>query len=134
MAHTFRRFVDFADVDAAGVVYYPRFFHYCHQALEDFLGPRAYAAFLFEQRLGFPAVKATCEFVAPLRYGDEIEVRLLDVACGRTSLTQRLELYRLGSLGPVLSARAEIVSVLVDLDEMAPRPIPPQIAERFAQI
>ena len=42
--------VRFADVDHAGIVYYPRFFHYFHLAFEELfrsrMGPRAYVELL----------------------------------------------------------------------------------------
>ena len=47
-SHTFP--VRFADVDHAGIVYYPRFFHYFHAAFEEFfrrrMGGRAYVDLL----------------------------------------------------------------------------------------
>ena len=35
-AHAACEKVRFSDVDNAGIVYYPRFFHYCHVAREEF--------------------------------------------------------------------------------------------------
>src|SRR6185312_15886906 len=72
--------VRFADVDHAGIVYYPRFFHMFHLAFEELwrarMGARAYSELLDRERVGFPAVKAECEFRAPLRFGEDAEIQL----------------------------------------------------------
>ena len=52
----FRRPVRFAEVDAAGIVFFPRYHEYCHDALEAFFGelPGGYAALFRERDLGVP--------------------------------------------------------------------------------
>ena len=46
--------VRFADVDHAGIVYYPRFFHFFHLAFEELwrarLGARAYVELLEDRK------------------------------------------------------------------------------------
>jgi len=51
--------VRFSDIDAAGIVYYPRFFYFCHQAFEDFFNTKfsfTYASLINEKKIGFPVV------------------------------------------------------------------------------
>ena len=63
--------VRFADVDAAGLVYYPVLFHYCHVAMEEFFAARCgvtYDRLMSVERIGFPTVNAKAEFFAPLVY------------------------------------------------------------------
>ncbi len=40
MAFTSVQKFRFDDVDGAGIVYYPQFFHLCHAAFEDFFSAR----------------------------------------------------------------------------------------------
>ena len=72
--------VRFADVDHAGIVYYPRFFHYFHVAFEELwrarIGPAAYSEIIDRDRIGFPAVRAECDFKAPLKFGDTAEIEV----------------------------------------------------------
>jgi 4-hydroxybenzoyl-CoA thioesterase len=72
--------VRFSDVDHAGLVYYPRFFHFFHLAFEELwrarLGPRAYVELIDRDRIGFPAVRAECDFRGPLRFGDDAEIEI----------------------------------------------------------
>ena len=61
--------VRFADIDHAGIVYYPRFFHYFMSRSRS-CGARgsargAYRELLDRDRVGFPAVRAECDFKAP---------------------------------------------------------------------
>lgn len=95
--------IRFADVDHAGIVYYPKFFDYFHIAMEEFfaarLGPRGYVELLDRDRIGFPSVNAQCEFKAPLRFGDTIEVEMSIARLSTRSVTFRFRVYRLPS-GP----------------------------------
>ena len=72
--------VRFSDVDHAGIVYFPRFFHYFHVAFEEMwrarVGARAYSDLLDRDHVGFPAVRAECDFRSPLRFGDTAEIAL----------------------------------------------------------
>jgi YbgC/YbaW family acyl-CoA thioester hydrolase len=90
--------VRFADIDHAGIVYYPRYFDYFHVAMEEFfrarLGPRGYAELLDRDRIGFPAVSTQCEFKAPLRFGDTIDVEMSVIRLGTRSVTFCFRVYR----------------------------------------
>src|SRR5262249_28097750 len=83
--------VRFADVDHAGIVYYPRYFHYFHLAFEELwrarMGARAYSDLIDRRNIGFPAVRAECEFSAPLRFGDSAEIELTVAKLGGKSIT-----------------------------------------------
>lgn len=82
--------VCFADIDNAGIVYYPRFMHYFHLAVEEFFEAELgihFAEMLHEKGCSLPTVHLEADFRRRLRYGDHIdmEVRVIDV--GRTSIT-----------------------------------------------
>jgi 4-hydroxybenzoyl-CoA thioesterase len=82
--------VCFGDIDHAGIVYYPRFLHYFHLALEDFFSIELgidFADVIDERNVSFPTVHVEADFRQRLRYGDQIdiEVRVLDI--GRSSIT-----------------------------------------------
>jgi 4-hydroxybenzoyl-CoA thioesterase len=143
--------VRFADVDHAGIVYYPRFFHYFHIAFEEFfrarLGSRSYVALLDEERIGFPAVSAHCDYKAPLRFGDTMAIDMSIERMGERSITLRYRVYRCpepgpGGLGPdgpegdgaVLAAEGTTTSAVVDLDAFRPTPIPPHLRQLFAAL
>jgi 4-hydroxybenzoyl-CoA thioesterase len=81
--------VRFDDVDGAGIVYYPRYFNFCHNAFEDFfttLGPMPYPQIISKLGLGFPAVRVESDFIKPLYYGDAFNVKLEVLSLGNSSL------------------------------------------------
>lgn len=118
--------IRFADIDHAGIVYFPRFFHFFHVAFEEMwrerLGARAYVALLDEDRVGFPAVRAECDYRSPLRFGDVAEIELRVIRLGRTSVTFGYRVYRAADvdaagaeLPRLLTAEGRTVSAIVDL-------------------
>jgi 4-hydroxybenzoyl-CoA thioesterase len=88
--------VRWSDVDAAGIVYFPRFLEYCHDAIEALFAALAggYAALTMDRGIGVPTVHFEGDFHAPLRYGDVCVVQLRVVRIGRTSVTFRHTLVR----------------------------------------
>ncbi|MEZ4358721.1 MAG: thioesterase family protein [Kofleriaceae bacterium] len=122
--------VRFADVDHAGIVYFPRFFHFFHVAFEELwrarLGARAYVDLLDRDRVGFPAVHAECDYRAPLRFGDLAEIEVRVTRLGRTSVTFGYRVYRAaeGSAARVLAAEGSTVSAIVDLTRFVAREPP----------
>ena len=81
---TFSRPVRFEEIDAAGIVFFARYLHICHDAMEAVFAPLpgGYCALITQRRIGFPAVHTDCEFVAPLRYGDVVRVETSVVRAG----------------------------------------------------
>ena len=125
--------VRFADVDAAGLVYYPVLFHYCHVAMEEFFAARCgvpYHRLMADRRVGFPVVNARAEFLAPLVYGDEVDVEVFVSHTGTSSATFEYRLRR-ASDGR-LCATATLVQVSMDLDERRAVPISDKLREAFA--
>ena len=120
-----RHAIRFGDVDPAGIVYYPRYLHFCHVAMEEFFGGALgvpYPRLVAEERLGFPAVRLEVDFKRPLRYGDEVEIETVVEKVGASSLTFRFSFFRCGEGEPVSTAR--VVTVCLDLDSFEKRPVP----------
>jgi 4-hydroxybenzoyl-CoA thioesterase len=128
--------VRFADVDHAGIVYYPRFFHYFHLAFEELwrtrIGPRAYVELIDRDRIGFPAVKAACEFTAPLRFGDTAEIALSVTRLGTKSITFRYRVRRAEDATQV--ADGTVVCAVVDLARFVAVPAPDRVREMLADL
>ncbi len=130
--HVVRQRVRFNEVDAAGIVYYPRFFDYFHMAFEDFFGAATgvpYHEWITERRIGWPTVHIECDYRAPLRYGDAFEVAVSFPKVGRSSFVTRYEVVADGSL----RATAEITCVTTHLDRMESLEIPPVVRTALAR-
>ena len=137
MAFRTRVLVRFSDIDPAGVVYFPRFLHYCHTAMEDFFADElgvSYARLFAEHRCGFPAVHLETDFRRPLRYGETVEIEVEIVKVGRTSVTWRYTLRggRAGDPAPEIAAEVEIVTACIDLDRFRARVVPDWLVEAFS--
>ncbi len=131
----FRIPVRFADVDHAGIVYYPRFFHYFHQAFEEIFrqrygGARAYVELLDVERVGLPAVGLEASFQRPLRYGEDVDVEVSLVRLGGKSVTLG---YRAEVEGQ-LCAEAKVTCCLVNLDTFESIAVPERLRELFATL
>jgi YbgC/YbaW family acyl-CoA thioester hydrolase len=135
MAFTSLLKIRFDDVDGAGIVYYPQFFHLCHKAFEDFFDDAAsvsYPQLINERRRGFPTVAIQSDFSAPLRYGDIAMVKLEIEKIGRSSATFNYEIRRKQDSKLCFSAR--ITKVYMDLESDSVLPIPDDIRSLWESI
>lgn len=130
--------VRFADIDHAGIVYYPRFFHFFHVAFEEFfrarLGGRSYVALLDQDRIGFPAVSARCDYRAPLRFGDVMDIEMAITRLGERSATFRYRVFRQAETATeeaVLAAEGETTCAIVDLEAFRAMSLPERLRELF---
>ncbi len=134
MTFTYSLPVRFADIDHAGIVYYPRFFDYFHVAFEELwrarMGAHAYRDLLDRERVGFPAVRAECDFHAPLRFGDTAEVVLSITKLGTKSIEFR---YRVSN-GATLCADGRVTCAVVDLDKFRAIPLPEHVRAILADL
>ena len=132
MSFTSIQKIRFDDVDGAGIVYYPQFFHLCHATFEDFFdsaAPFSYPEMIGGKRLGFPTVAIQSHFTAPLVYGDtavvQVEVRQL----GNTSVTFGYQIRR--KRDAALCFEAQITTVLMNLDTKEKQPLSEELRTIF---
>lgn len=118
--HVHRVEVRFGDCDPAGIVYFPRFFHLFHEAMETWFSAGlglSYAGLILERKLGFPAVHSEADFKAPCALGDSITVELRVARLGRSSIG--LEYVVRGDTGDLRLTGAS-TCVVMDLDPASP--------------
>jgi len=126
--------VHFGDVDPARIVYYPIIFHYCHIAFERFFAEYVgipYPQLITQERLGFPTVNVSTNFSLPIRYGDEVRIRVSVARVGKSSVQFRYT-GRNSSNGEIYFD-AMITTVAVDMESFRTVPLPQKYAEIFAQ-
>lgn len=114
----------FGDADPAGIVYYPRFFEWFHDAFEQLFEAatgRPYAEILGQDRVGFPAVQVATEYRAPARFGERVE---LEVFLSRLSARSAVFEYRVKREGQLLATASIKVAVMhLDRFESAEFPL-----------
>jgi len=127
--------VRFADVDTAGIFYYPRFFHAFHVAFEKWwergVG-RPYNLVLHEDRVGFPAVHIECDFRKPVTFGDPLEIHVGVKRIGHRSVVFRYQFVH-RETGAV-HCEAEITKAVVDMSTWTPMAPPPEIRQALESI
>ena len=123
----YERPVRFEDVDAAGIVFFSRFFNYCHEAMEALLSPidGGYAGLIVGRRLGLPAVHVEADFNEPLRFGDAARILVAVEHIGHSACTLKYEFRRAKDDKAV--AKIRHVVVLSDLNVLRSAPLPEDV-------
>jgi len=121
--------VRFADLDAAGIAYYPRLVNFLHEAFEDFFRGHVGRPYpdVFREGLGCPTVKLEMDFLSPVHYGDHVEVGVTVEHIGRTSVRIRYEGFVDGR--PVFRARNTVV--MVEMKTFRSTPVPDWLRQKL---
>ena len=118
---SYRTRVGFDETDAQAVVYYGRYFPYCDRARVEYQR-HLHLLHSLPAGLEFVMRSTQCEYEAPARFDDEIEVFIRTAAFGRSSWRVEVAVHQCES-GDLL-ARAEQVMVLIDRAARQPTPVP----------
>jgi len=133
MSFTFARSIRFADEDHAQLVYYPRFFHFFHEAFEEMFAAHGvpYRQCL-DERVGWPAVHAEADYKRPVRFGDTLEIVVRVTRVGDTSATFEYAGTRGGDADVAVTGK--IVVACMDMTTMRPQSIPQRYRALFAKV
>jgi len=132
MKHRTHLKVRFGDVDLAGIVYFPRFLHYCHVGMEEYFSVVMgidYDKLLLEHRIAFPTVHIEIDFLHPLRYGEEVEIEMEIKKIGRTSVEWNYRIFRHGESDAIAQSRQ--ITVCTDLDSFEKKRVPEWLRSRL---
>jgi acyl-CoA thioester hydrolase len=103
------RRVDFADTDMAGIIHFSNYFRYMEFAEVAFLRSLGLSVTmpLGEEKVSFPRVSATCEFLHPVRFDDVVDIEVHVERVGRKSVTYSFHFTHQGK--PVAKGRISAV-------------------------
>jgi len=131
-----RRRIEFADTDMGGIVHFARFYVFMEGAEHAFLRSLGASPGAFRdaegQPIAWPRVAASCEFLAPARFGDELEIHLRVLRKGTKSLTYGFDIRR----DDKAVARGEVTAVYCQVDSsggLRALPIPRELAEQIEE-
>jgi acyl-CoA thioester hydrolase len=132
------RRVEFSETDLAGIMHFSNFFRFMEAAEHAFF--RSLGFSVAQSRDGLevclPRVHAECDYSLPLRFEDEVLVRLLVERKGRSSLTYQFRFCRLdgATRQEVARGRVTVASVALQPDgAMKAVPLPQAIADKISQ-
>ena len=138
MAFEFKatRMVEFSDTDMAGIMHYSNFFRFMETAEHGFYRSLGFSVILkdFDPPLGFPRVHAECDYFKPLRFEDQVEIRLLVKEKKAKSITYVFRFHNLSAQPAVEAARGLLTIVCVSHGpdgKLSSVPIPPEIADKI---
>lgn len=114
--YTVKRRVSWGDCDPAGILYTPRVFDFCTQAIECWYAEVIEAdwATMVRDKRGSPTVHASCDYLKPMVPGLEVAITLRIDKLGDTSITFGLEG---GDDRGTIYFRAKYVSCIIDFTE-----------------
>ncbi len=114
--------VRFEHCDAAGLIFYPRFFGLVNETVEDWFASlgHSFKSLHVDQRKGVPTVRFESEFVGPVRIGDMLHQSLGVDSIGNASLN----LKHIAAIGERTVARFDQTIVFTDLASMKAEPWP----------
>jgi|SRR5690348_17077664 1,4-dihydroxy-2-naphthoyl-CoA hydrolase len=136
-AHVFeaRCPVRFQHVDAAGVVFFARYFEYVHEAYEGFLSAAGtpLSRVLREQSWAAPLSHVEADYFRPLRLGDELHVQLVaaEVEGSKLALGWRLVIQPKPDTEHVVAV-VQSVHTFVKMDDFSRTAIPEAILQAIA--
>lgn len=135
-AHRINLAVRFQDVDAAGIVFFARYFEYVHLAYESFLAEAGHplAEVIREKKWAAPLKHVEADYFSPLRFGDELGVSLVaaEVQDSEISLGWRLACIR--GEDELVCAVAQTVHTFVELPRFVRTPVPASIAAALQKL
>jgi 4-hydroxybenzoyl-CoA thioesterase len=126
--------IRFGDIDRAGIVYYPRFMHYFHVAMEEFFSGELgieYHTVIDTHRIGLPTVHLESDFSRPFSYGDTMEVEVRVLKLGWTSITFGYRVFKEGDSDPRIVGHN--VTVCLDMDNFQKMEIPTWLRQLLEQ-
>lgn len=123
--------VRFGDCDAAGIVFYPRYFDIFNSLVEDWCREEldfSFSEIVTRRGWGLPTVHLEVDFLVPSVFGEVLSAMLSVTALGKTSINLNILLQ-----GPdaVDRVRGKVTLVLIDRKQHRAIPIPDEVRARI---
>ncbi len=128
---TYRRMVHFAETDMAGVMHFSNYFRLmeeCEHAWWRSIGLTVYMT--SGPKLSWPRVSVSCDYSAPARLEELLDLTLSVTALGEKSVEFRIEFLREGKR--IAAGRMKVVCCTMHEGRFGPVPIPADIREKIA--
>jgi 4-hydroxybenzoyl-CoA thioesterase len=121
--------VRFAHIDAAAIVFYPRYFEMLNGAVEDWFAEMGcdFRTMHVDERMGVPTVKLECDFIEPSFLGDTLAITLNPLHLGTSSCKVDFSV----SCDGQDRLRGALILVCMDLDLHKSRPWPQALRQNM---
>ncbi|QOV89421.1 acyl-CoA thioesterase [Humisphaera borealis] len=108
-----RHFVQFSETDMAGIVHFSNFFRWMEEVEHAFFRSVGLSVSMHHEGLhiGWPRVSVACDFFGPVRFEDQVELKLRVTKVGEKSFNYEVD-YLLGDKQVALGKTTSVCCVL----------------------
>jgi len=128
---TYSRIVQFAETDLAGIAHFANFFRWMEEAEHAYfrsVGLSVRTEYQ-EMEIGWPRVSTSCDFFAPARFEDQLQLKLTISKMTAKSITWEIEFSR-DNTRLALGKATTVCCTLTDKG-LQSIPIPPEIRQKL---
>lgn len=132
---TYRRRVQFAETDMAGIVHFSNYYRYMEEAEHAFLGSIGLSVMMTQEDgtvIGWPRVRSSCNYEAPARYQDELEIHVCVSRKGVKSLTFEFVFFK-GELRIARGTLKTVCCVIAHGQGLVSIPIPAEMDAKIVE-
>lgn len=122
---TMQRRVQFSETDMAGVMHFANFFRWMEEVEHAFWRSLGVSVHARDALFSWPRVNASCEYAAPIRFEDTVELAIRVASVGRKSINFEIDFRHDGRR--VASGRVTTVCCKLDRSGFTAIPIPDEI-------
>jgi len=124
-------FVQFSETDMAGIVHFSNFFRWMEEVEHAYFRSMGLSVSMAHDglHLGWPRVSVACDFFGPVRFEDEVELKLRVTKVGEKSFNYEVD-YLVGQKQVALGKTTSVCCVL-DNGTMRSIPIPEPIRQKL---
>ena len=125
------RRIQFAETDMAGIVHFANYFRMMEEVEHAFVRSVGLSVSMQHDgmHVGWPRVAVSCEFFGPIRFEDEVELRLRVTKVGEKSFNYEVD-FMLGGRRMALGKTTSVCCVLEN-GKMRSIPIPAPLREKL---
>ncbi len=133
------RRVEFSETDLAGIMHFTHFYRWMEICEHEFLRSLGLSVDMEDEngRFGWPRVKSACRFKRPLRFEEEVEIKLIVTELRDRSISYAFQFWKEENGEQVKAAVGEAVAACVRFDpvtgDMTPIHIPSVFRKKVQQ-
>ena len=130
------RRVQFAETDMAGVVYFANYFRWMEEVEHAYFRSLGLGIIMHHEgrEVSWPRVAVSCEYFKPLRFEDEIELRLRVMKVGEKSFNYEVDVVKEDETVARGKATSVCCAVQPHGGGFTAIPIPPEIRRKLTTI
>jgi acyl-CoA thioester hydrolase len=126
-----RHFVQFAETDMAGIVHFANYFRWMEEVEHAFFRSLGLSVSMMHdgRHLGWPRVSVACDFFGPVRFEDDVELKLRVTKVGEKSFNYEVDYLVAGK--PVALGKTTSVCCILEDGKMRSIAIPDDVRAKL---